>query len=89
MRAWTRIVAAAGLGDLRIHDLRRSLGSFQTDAGASRAIVGKLLGHVREETTAIYGRLSMTPVRESLETATANIMAAAKTKQPRNSKQDT
>jgi len=76
--AWKEVKARAGLKDLRIHDLRRSLGSWQTDTGASRAIVGRLLGHSREETTAIYGRVGMQPVRESLEIATAAMMAAAK-----------
>jgi integrase len=78
MRAWKRILERAGIGNLRIHDLRRSVASWQTDLGASRAIVGKLLGHVREETTAIYGRPGLQPVRESLEAATTAILAAAK-----------
>lgn len=77
-RAWKAILKRAGIADLRIHDLRRTLGSWQTKTGASRAVVGKLLGHVREETTAIYGRLDMEPVRESLKAATDAIKAAAK-----------
>jgi integrase len=83
MRAWKAICERAGIGDLRIHDLRRSLGSFQTDLGASRAVVGALLGHVREETTAIYGRIGMEPVRDSLNATTAAILAFA---QPANAR---
>ena len=77
MRGWKAICERAGIGDLRIHDLRRTLGSWQTKTGASRPIVGKLLGHTREETTAIYGRLDLEPVRQSAELATAAILAAA------------
>lgn len=78
MRAWRDILKRAGIANLRIHDLRRTMGSWQTITGASRPIVGKLLGHSREETTAIYGRLDMEPVRQSAEVATAAILAAAK-----------
>ena len=77
-RAWRGILKRAGIKDLRIHDLRRTLGSWQTMTGASRPIVGRLLGHTREETTAIYGRLDLEPVRESVETATAAMLKAAK-----------
>ncbi len=41
--AWGDILERAGIRDFRIHDLRRSMGSFQTDEGASRAIVGACL----------------------------------------------
>jgi integrase len=77
-RAWRSILKRSGIKDLRMHDLRRTLGSWQTMTGASRAIVGKLLGHQREETTAIYGRMDLEPVRESVKAATAAMMKAAK-----------
>jgi integrase len=77
MNAWRSILARAGIGDLRIHDLRRTMGSWQTITGASRPIVGKLLGHTQESTTAIYGRLDLEPVRQSAETATSAMLAAA------------
>lgn len=82
-RAWRAILKRAGIDDLRVHDLRRTLGSWQTKMGASRPIVGKLLGHSREETTAIYGRLDMEPVRDSVREATAAIMKATKAKKKR------
>jgi integrase len=79
-RAWRSILKRAGLADLRVHDLRRTLGSWQTKTGASRPIVGKMLGHKREETTAIYGRLDMEPVRQSVAAATEAMMESAKGK---------
>ncbi len=44
-KAWKRIVTTAGITDLRIHDLRRTLASFMVMTGASTPIVMKQLGH--------------------------------------------
>ena len=81
-KAWHGIMAAAGLlnadgkNDVRVHDLRRTLGSWQSDAGASLSIIGKSLGHKNVATTAIYARLDVDPVRKSVNTAAAAIMEA-------------
>lgn len=80
-KAWKRILAQAGIADLRIHDLRRTLGSWQAKTGASLAIVGKSLNHKSVNTTAIYARLDLDPVRESVERATGAMLAAAGLKQ--------
>ena len=42
-KAWKRILEQAGIADLRIHDLRRTLGSWQAKTGASLGLVGKYL----------------------------------------------
>jgi integrase len=68
--AWKRILQRAGLEDLRIHDLRRTLGSWQAATGANSYIIGKSLGHKTQQATAIYARLNFDPVRESVERAT-------------------
>ncbi|MDX1945236.1 MAG: site-specific integrase [Pirellulaceae bacterium] len=86
MRQWRDILTRAGIDNLRIHDLRRTMGSWQTMTGSSRPVVGKLMGHSREETTAIYGRLDMATVRDSAATATAAMLAAAKPKAKRGKK---
>lgn len=83
MRQWREILKRAGIENLRIHDLRRSLGSWQTITGASLQVVGKTLGHTRPETTAIYSRLNDDPVRTAMGAATAAIMAAAKPEKPK------
>lgn len=64
-KGWLRILARAGIADLRLHDLRRSLGSWMVDTGASLPVIGKTLNHMSHTTTAIYARLSMDPVREA------------------------
>jgi integrase len=65
------------MDDLRIHDLRRTLGSWQAKQGASLAIIGKSLNHKNQQTTAIYARLDLDPVRASVNSATTAMMQAA------------
>jgi integrase len=74
--AWKRILDRAGLQDVRIHDLRRSLGSWQAMTGSSLPIIGKSLGHKQAATTMIYARLQVDPVRESVETAATAMLEA-------------
>lgn len=64
--AWRRILRNAGLENLRIHDLRRTLGSWQAKSGASLTIIGKSLNHKTHQATAIYARLDLDPVRASV-----------------------
>ncbi|ATG89708.1 tyrosine-type recombinase/integrase [Methylomonas koyamae] len=75
-KAWKRVLERAGIDNLRIHDLRRTLGSWQAKTGASLAIVGKSLNHKSPSTTAIYARLDLDPVRESVDRATGAMLAA-------------
>lgn len=77
-KAWQRILLRAGINDLRIHDLRRSLGSWQASTGASLAIIGKTLAHRNVNTTAIYARLNIDPVRDAMNKATQAIWDAGK-----------
>jgi integrase len=81
-KAWKRILTAAGLSDVRIHDLRRTMGSWQAATGASLAIIGKTLHHANVSTTAIYARLNLDPVRAAMETATSAMFVAGGIKPP-------
>jgi integrase len=76
--AMQRIKELAGLTDVRLHDLRRTLGSWQAIQGASLPIIGKSLGHTSLQSTKIYARLADDPVRTSVETATAAMIATQK-----------
>ena len=76
-KRWQALMQRAGVSDLRIHDLRRSLGSWQAITGASLAIIGKTLGHKSPEATLIYARLHLDPVRASVNTATSAMLEAA------------
>lgn len=81
-KRWRALLKRADVADLHIHDLRRSLGSWQAISGASLAIIGKSLGHKSADATMIYARLSLDPVRASLNTATSAMLEAAGVKKP-------
>lgn len=70
-KGWQRVIKRAGLENVRLHDLRRTMGSFQTITGASTAVVGKTLGHKNPNSTAVYARMNLDPVRDSMEKAVA------------------
>lgn len=67
-KAWLRIREAAGLSDVRLHDLRRTVGSWVAQSGASLALIGKILNHSNVSTTAIYARFDQELVTATLET---------------------
>jgi integrase len=73
-KAWKNILNRAGIKDLRLHDLRRTFGSWQAIIGTSMQVIGKSLGHKSSSATEIYARLSMDPVRESVEKITKFIL---------------
>ena len=63
-RDWREIRAAAGLEDVRIHDLRHSFASVLVGQGLSLPIIGAMLGHSRPATTHRYAHLADAPLRE-------------------------
>jgi len=77
-KAWARVVKRAKIDNLRMHDLRRSLGSWQAAMGASLPIIGKSLGHRDHKATLIYSRLQLDPVKQSVEGAVAGMIEAGK-----------
>ena len=74
-KAWRRILKRAEIDDLRIHDLRRTMGSWQAMTGAALPVIGKTLAHKNMATTAIYARLNHTPVRDSMDKAMRALLA--------------
>ena len=76
-KAWHRILERADIKNLRLHDLRRSLGSWQAATGASLSVIGKTLAHKNVNTTAIYARLNLDPVRKAMDKATEAMLEAA------------
>jgi integrase len=79
-KAWVRICKAADLKGIRIHDLRRTMGSWQAKTGASLSIIGKSLNHKSASTTNIYARLDLDPVRTSMDKAVTAMLEAANKK---------
>jgi integrase len=66
-----KVFTAAGLEGVRLHDLRRTFGSWQAANGSSELLIGKSLGHRNTAATKVYARLTLDPVRQSVERATA------------------
>jgi integrase len=64
---WRRVRAAAGLPDVRIHDLRHTFASGGIAAGEGLPMIGKLLGHTQVQTTARYAHLASDPVKRAAD----------------------
>jgi integrase len=68
---WAQITKAAGITNLRIHDLRHSYASTVISAGWSLPVVGALLGHTQPQTTARYAHLVDDVLHKATNTAGA------------------
>ncbi len=77
-KSWDRILTAAKIENLHMHDLRRTQGSWQAAMGISLAIIGKSLGHADLKSTQIYSRLQMDPVKDAVSRASVAMMQAGK-----------
>jgi integrase len=83
-KAVMRVMQRAGIpygrkieNGVTLHDLRRTLGSWQANTGASLVIIGKSLNHRSLQATQVYARLSDDPVRQSVNKATEAMLEAA------------
>lgn len=74
-RPWNRIRTRAGVQDCRIHDLRRTLGSWLAQNGASLHLIGRVLNHSSNEATRVYARFSQDTVRDALEAHGTQVLA--------------
>jgi len=63
------ISLSEGLMNIRLHDVRRTLGSYQAISGSSLQVIGQSLGHKSLQSTQVYSRLTIEPVRASIEKA--------------------
>jgi integrase len=75
-KPWRRLRKAAGLDDVRLHDLRHSFASVGAAGGMSLPMIGALLGHSQPETTARYAHLAADPLRAASE-AIAGLISGA------------
>jgi integrase len=75
-RPWQAVAKRAGLGGVRLHDLRHTHASFGAGAGLGLPIIGKLLGHTQAATTQRYAHLDADPLRKASERIGGDIAAA-------------
>lgn len=65
--SWSAIRAAAGMPELRPHDLRHSFASVMVSGGAGLPLIGALLGHRDVKTTARYAHLATDPLKAAAD----------------------
>jgi integrase len=66
-KAWARVLTAAGLSDLRPHDLRRTVGSWLAGGGHSAFVIQRALTHASSASAKHYAHLDVTAVRAALD----------------------
>jgi integrase len=66
-KVWDKVRKAAGLDNLRLHDLRHNFASAAVSSGQSLYVVGKLLGHSQAQTTQRYAHLAPDPMRQAAD----------------------
>jgi len=75
-QAWDQIRRAAGLKDVRLHDLRHSFASVAVATGHSLYVTGALLGHRNSRTTERYAHLSADPLAAASAAVARRIQTA-------------
>lgn len=74
--AWSRVKEKAPIDNIRIHDLRRTAGSWATQEGAPTTAVGKFLGDKSINATAVYARADTASARMVAELVERRILEA-------------
>jgi integrase len=85
-RAWIVARSYAGLGDVRLHDLRHSYASLAAGRGVSLHMIGKLLGHKVPATTQRYAHLARDAVAAINDELGSAMQAAITKKAPPSAK---
>jgi integrase len=79
--SWHTARTAAGLADVRIHDLRHSFASFLVNAGCSLYEVQRILGHASVVMTQRYSHLSQESLLRAASHASVYVVPNANTPQ--------
>jgi len=72
-KSWDNARKAAGLPDVRMHDLRHSMASNMVNSGRSIYEVAKVLGHSQLKTTQRYAHLSQETLLAAVDAAASNV----------------
>lgn len=75
-RTFSTVKRIAGLGNLRLHDLRHTYASLSLTAGASLYEVQKMLGHSDHKTTQRYAHISEVAIKQAAENTAREILTA-------------
>ncbi len=77
---WQRVRQAAGMPELRMHDLRHTFASMGAAGGLSLQLIGGLLGHASIRTTQRYAHLVDAAQRDGVERIGADLARAVEGK---------
>jgi integrase len=83
-RQWAKLLKDSGLVNLRIHDLRRTLASWQSIAGVSLQIIRDSLGQKSFAAALIYARLNDKTLRDSVQATADSITLVVAAKNSEN-----
>jgi len=72
-KPWLKLRALAGLGGVRMHDLRHTFASRAVSKGYSLPVIGGLLGHKSTATTARYAHLENRVLKAATEKISSGI----------------
>jgi integrase len=79
-KGWYRILKRAGISNLHLHDLRRTLGSYMAMTGASLSVIGNALNHKDLSTTRkVYAHSARQAERNAREVAHQKMFTVEKT----------
>lgn len=68
-KMWKNFLKKAEIQDLRLHDIRRTLGSYEAMAGVSLPLISKTLGHKSFQATEVYARMNVDSIRDAISSA--------------------
>ena len=75
-KPWAKLRDRASLGNMRLHDFRRTFAATAAAGGLSLYQIGQLLGHKSQQTTARYSDLLQDPKRHASEQVAQALMRA-------------
>jgi integrase len=85
-RAWATIRTEAGIGRLRVHDLRHHFASVAVSNGIDIHIVGQVLGHHEIDSTLGYAHLATDALMKSATRVSKVIDRSMRSSHPIHSK---
>lgn len=74
-RPWEAIRHRAGLGPIRLHDLRHTFAATGAGSNLGLPVIGKLLGHRRAETTSRYAHIAADPLKSAADAIASKLAA--------------
>jgi integrase len=81
-KPWGRIRKEAGVEDVRLHDFRRTVGSWMSQSKVDLNTIKSALRHASIATTLTYARLGADPAREAIEDYGQRVLAVAGKPEP-------